>query len=126
MSGPMREALEVALHEMRRWHDADECDCGGEGGHVCGLPRLERSIDQARAALEADTVEVPRELAERIRGWMLKLQPSVLWGVQCSGHRDVREQLKALLDATEPDACESCGALDADTCERGPGCRVGT
>jgi hypothetical protein len=46
----LKGALRVALTEMERWRDMRECDCPPEG-HICGLPRLERSIAKAKAAL---------------------------------------------------------------------------
>lgn len=41
------EAAEALLDESREhlqaWLDADECDC--EDGHVCGRPRVQRTVD---------------------------------------------------------------------------------
>ena len=43
-------ALRNCIAELLLWK-SEGCDCSGEGGHVCGLPRLQRSIEQATQAL---------------------------------------------------------------------------
>ena len=47
----LKEALGKSLAEMETWKRLDECDCPGEG-HICGIPRLRRSIAVAKQALK--------------------------------------------------------------------------
>lgn len=51
---PLREALELALMELKLWLGSEECDCPPEG-HICGLPRLEKSIAKIEAVLKEES-----------------------------------------------------------------------
>ena len=44
------EACKIGLEEMKTWLKSEECDCPPEG-HICGLPRLTRHIEQIRQAI---------------------------------------------------------------------------
>ena len=48
--GELLEAAKMGLIEMKRWRDNDECDCPAEG-HICGMPRLSRSIKLVESAI---------------------------------------------------------------------------
>ena len=45
----MRRAAQTGLDEMRLWLAQEDCGCDGD--HVCGRPRLERSIARVADAL---------------------------------------------------------------------------
>lgn len=51
-------AAQTGLNEMKLWLESDDCGCDGE--HVCGRPRLERSIREVESTLTGPPTTKPQ------------------------------------------------------------------